>query len=92
MNIKIGSVNDYNNMIQQATDDLKIGVNNTLNKKAGFLPNDSNDKKTTTNITSPFPTNTSLNTASTTPTYKYKLMKRKKVNVMMLPFGVIITI
>ena len=31
MNLKIESVNEYNNMIQEATDDMKIGPKNEVN-------------------------------------------------------------
>ena len=31
MNLNIGSVNDYNNLIQEATDNMKIGLNSNIN-------------------------------------------------------------
>ena len=48
MNLKIGSVYNYNNMFQGSADDIKIGINNTLNDsskvKTDVLTNDkSND-------------------------------------------------
>ena len=78
MNLKIGTVNDYNNMIQEATDDMKIGVNTQINSdiKKNIIPvkSTSNSSAATTNTTqtslnTPIPTSlkNSLNTPTQTP-------------------------
>ena len=77
MNLKIGTVNDYNNMIQEATDDMKIGVNTQINSdiKKNIIPvkSTSNSSAATTNTTqtslnTPIPTSlkNSLNTLTQT--------------------------
>ena len=79
MNLKIGTVNDYNNMIQEATDDMKIGVNTQINSdiKKNIIPvkSTSNSSAATTNTTQTSlknslntPTQTSLKNSLNTPT------------------------
>ena len=65
MNLKIGTVNDYNNMIQEATDDMKIGVNTQINSdiKKNIIP----VKSTSTSLNT-ITTNSSAATTNTTQT------------------------
>ena len=77
MNLKIGTVNDYNNMIQEATDDMKIGVNTQINsdiKKNTSTPttNTPTPTKDTSTPTTNTPTNSSTNTTNTTNTTSLK--------------------
>ena len=76
MNLKIGTVNDYNNMIQEATDDMKIGDNTQINsdiKKntstpTTNTPTPAKDTSTpTTNTPKNSSTNKTTNTTNTTP-------------------------
>ena len=74
MNLKIGTVNDYNNMIQEATDDMKIGVNTQINsdiKKNTSTPTTSL-KNSLNTLTTNTPTNSSTNTINTTNTTSLK--------------------
>ena len=71
MNLKIGTVNDYNNMIQEATDDMKIGVNTQIN--SDIKKNTSTPTKDTPTPTTNTPTNSSTNkTTNTTNTTSLK--------------------
>ena len=68
MNLKIGTVNDYNNMIQEATDDMKIGINTQLNSdiKKNIIPVKTTSSSATTTTTTPTTTTTTPKTTTTT--------------------------
>ena len=76
MNLKIGTVNDYYNMIQEATDDMKLGMNNNVNL---------NLDKTSSNSTQ-----TSIHTNKETTNTTNTTHEEKKEIIMAISFCVIV--
>ena len=102
LNLKIGSVNNYNNVIHQATDDMKIGSNKSLNDSSNNRINDSSKKiaPTTTTYTTATMQATTLaatiepitTTTTTKPTTEDipKQATHEKKKIMMLSIGLIL--
>ena len=92
MNLKIGTVNDYNNMIQEATDDMKLGMNNNVNlnlDKTSQSTSTSTQTNTQTSIhTNKETTNTNKETTNTTNTTNTTHEEKKGI-IMAISFSVI---